>query len=101
MTVAVAGAVARTHPRSTPKRRGFVHGPHGHGDLPIGLHDLLPDRGQDDLAVGSGQIVMTLLHMGAKDIHLEEGLLDELFHALSKRLVSRHGSRREKSFAMT
>ena len=66
----------------------LVHGPHVHGDGPVGLHNLLPDGGEDDLAVRADQIVVALLDMRTNDFDVEEGLLDELLHALHE-VVSR------------
>ena len=66
----------------------LVHGPHVHSDGPVRLHNLLPDGGEDDLAVRADQIVVTLLDVRANDFDVEEGLLDELLHALHE-VVSR------------
>lgn len=58
------------------------HGPHVHSDGPIGLDHGLPDLRQDDLAIGSDEIVVALVDVGPNDVDVEEGLLDEFFHAL-------------------
>lgn len=62
--------------------RGFGHGPHVHSDGPVRLDHCLPDLWQDDLAIGSYEVVVAFVHVGADDIDVEEGLLDEFFHAL-------------------
>jgi hypothetical protein len=62
--------------------RGFRHGPHVHGDGPVGLDHGLPDLWEDDFAVGSDKVVVAFVDVRANDVDVEEGLLDELFHAL-------------------
>lgn len=44
----------RWHPRrkfGATDRRCFVEGPHGHGDGPVWLNDLFPNRRENDVAV--------------------------------------------------
>lgn len=71
--------------------------PHGHCDAPVRLNDLLPDRWQNNFAIGTKEIIVALLHVRTKNIDLGEGLLDEFFHALSSgrsvssRYVPRNG----------
>lgn len=62
--------------------RRLRHGPHVHGDGPVGLDHSLPDLREDDLAVGTNEIVVTFVDMGADHVDVEEGLLDEFFHTL-------------------
>jgi hypothetical protein len=62
--------------------RGFRHGPHVHGDGPVGLDHGFPNLREDNFAVGSDEVVVAFVHMRANDVNVEEGLLDELFHAL-------------------
>jgi hypothetical protein len=54
----------------------------GGGDGPVGLDHGLPHLREDDLAVWSNKIVVAFVYVWADDINVEEGLLDELFHAL-------------------
>lgn len=63
-------------------RRCLVHGPHRHSDEPVRLDDLLPHRRENNFAVWSSEVVVTLLHMRAEDVNLQEGLFDEILHAL-------------------
>lgn len=63
-------------------RGRFVDWPHSHGDAPVWLNHPFPNRGQYDLAIGADQIIMTLLHMRAQHIYLQEGLLDKVLHSL-------------------
>ena len=62
--------------------RRLRHGPHVHCDGPVGLNHSLPDLREDDLAVGTDEIVVTFMDMGADHVDMEEGLLDEFFHTL-------------------
>lgn len=82
-------ALARHHSRRHPRPRHPLHGPHVHRDGPVGLHHLLPDRGEDDLAVGGDQVVVALLHLRTDNLDVQKGLLDELLHTLSTTTVSR------------
>lgn len=63
--------------------RGFGHGPHVHGDGPVGLNHGFPDLREDDLAIGTDEIVVAFVDVRADDIDVKEGLLDELFHTLT------------------
>jgi hypothetical protein len=62
--------------------RRLGHGPHVHGDGPVGLDHCLPNLGQDDLAVRSHKVIVALVDMGTYDVDVKESLLDELFHSL-------------------
>ena len=58
------------------------HGPHVHCDGPVGLDHGLPDLGEDDFAVGADEIVVPFVDVRANNVDVEEGLLNEFFHAL-------------------
>jgi len=63
-------------------RRWFGHRPHVHGDGPVGLDHCLPDLRQDDLTIGTHEVVVALMDMRANDIDVKESLFDELLHTL-------------------
>jgi hypothetical protein len=48
-----------------------------HSNSPIGLDHGLINLWENDLAVWADEIVMTLVHVLADNINMEEGLLDE------------------------
>lgn len=75
---------SRVHLRVLPvvPERGLIHRPHVHRDGPVGLDDLLPNAGKDYLAIGGDQVIVTFLDVRTDDIDVQEGLLDELLHAL-------------------
>ena len=64
-------------------RRWLRHGPHVHGDGPVGLDHGLPNLGQDDLTVRSHKVIVALVDMGTYDVDVKESLFDELFHSLA------------------
>jgi hypothetical protein len=53
-----------------------------HGNSPIWLDHGLINLWENNLAVWADEIVMTLVHVLADDIDMEEGLLDQCFHSL-------------------
>lgn len=65
-----------------PSRHNLVERPHLHRDGPVGLDHLLPHCRENDLAVGSDQVVVALLDIGPNDVDALEGFLDQLLHAL-------------------
>ena len=58
-----------------------------HSDGPAGLDDPFPDSRQDDFTARAEQVVAAFLHERANDLNVEEGLFDEVFHALRGGLV--------------
>jgi hypothetical protein len=62
--------------------RCFFHGPHLHRNAPAGLDDLVPYRREDDFAIGSDEIVVAFLDVGANDVDGDEGVFNERFHDL-------------------
>lgn len=62
--------------------RGLIHGPHVHGDGPVGFDDLFPNARKDDLAIRTDQIVVAFLNVRADNVDMEEGLFDQFFHTL-------------------
>jgi hypothetical protein len=46
--------------------RRLWHGPHVHGDRPVRFNGRFPDSGENNLPVGSDQIIVTLRNMRAK-----------------------------------
>lgn len=73
--------------RLRTRERVLVRWPHAHVDLPARLDRLLPDHGQNYLAVGSHQVVVAFLNMRANNFDVRKGLLDEIFHALEVKTV--------------
>lgn len=72
------GRVIGRHSRT----RLVGEGPHDHRYLPVGLNNLLPDLGKDDLAVGPDEVELPTLHLWSDDFYRLEGLLDQVLHAL-------------------
>lgn len=60
----------------------FGHWPHLHFDHCVWLYHCFPDLGEDDFAIGADQVVVPFVDVLADDVDVEEGLLDECFHAL-------------------
>jgi len=58
------------------------HWPHVHRNRPIRFDHGLPYLWENNLSIGTDQIVMTLLYMWTNDINMQESLLDKLFHTL-------------------
>ena len=64
--------------------RGFWHWPHVHGNVPVGLDYNLPYLWKNDLAIRSDEVVMAVVNVRPDDVHVQEGLLDELLHSLNR-----------------
>lgn len=69
--------------------RYSIQRPHVHGNGPVGFDHPFPDGGQNDLAIGTDEVVMAFLYAWPDNFHIQEGLLDEVFHTLN-RSVSGH-----------
>jgi len=67
-------------------RRRFWHRPHMHRDRPIGLDHGFPYLWENDFAVWSNEIIVSIMNMWADNINVEESLLDQLFHSLYDRV---------------
>lgn len=78
--------------------RKFVQWPHLHGDGPVRLNHIFPDAREDHLAVGADQVVVARLNVWAKHLHIDEGLLNELFHTLGKKKINGQRVFRRKDF---
>lgn len=52
-----------------------------HRDTPIRLNHMLPWLRQDNLTIGY-QIIVSFIHMRSYNLHMKEGLLDQVLHSL-------------------
>ena len=60
----------------------LLNGPQLHSDGPVRLDDLVPDLGQDDVAVGAFQVVVSVADLLRDHVDVQEGLFDQFLHAL-------------------
>lgn len=56
--------------------------PHLHGDLPAWLDRRVPDILEDQLSLGTLEIVVAFSNMGSKAVDVGEGLVYKVLHGL-------------------